>query len=99
MIYPPATNSGAEALSFLYFPLRSLFSPATYLSIGLVCLTAFEVVAEQQCPQLPILMLYVIFHSSLAWTTQFVGLLQMVLIHLNLLIIFALIIGKKQTSR
>lgn len=62
-----------------------------YLSIGLVCLTAFEMVAEQQCPELPILMFYVILHSSLARTAQLVGLLQMVLIHLNLLIIFALV--------
>lgn len=62
-----------------------------YLSIGLVCFTALEMVAEQQRPELPILMFYVILHSSLAWTAQFVGLLQMVLIHLNLLIVFALV--------
>lgn len=48
-------------------------------------------VAEQQRPELPILMFYVILHSSLAWTAQLVGLLQMVLIHLNLLIVFPLV--------
>lgn len=67
-----------------------------YLSIGLVCLTAFEMVAEQQCPELPILMFYVILHSSLAWTAQLVGLLQVVLIHLNLLIVFALVRGEEK---
>ena len=71
----PAANPGAEVPSSLHFPLKSLICPAMYLSIGLVCLTALEMVAEQQRPELPILMFYVILHSSLAWTAQLVGLL------------------------
>lgn len=95
----PAAKPGAEVPGSLHFPLNSLISPLMYLSTGLVCLPAFEMVAEQQCPELPILMFYVILHSSLAWTAQLVGLLQMVLIHLNLLIIFALVRQYERKSR
>lgn len=42
----PAVNPGAEAASSLHSPLNSTISPTPYLSIGLVCLTAFEMVAE-----------------------------------------------------
>lgn len=78
-------------LSSLNCPLNALSSPHTYLRVGLICLPAFEVVAEQQCPELPVLVFDVILHSSLAGTAQLVGLLQVVLVHLNLLIIFALV--------
>lgn len=70
-----------------------------YLTIGLVCLTAFEVVAEQQRSELPVLMFDVILHSSLARSAQLVGLLQVVLVHLNLLIIFVLVREQERKSR
>lgn len=70
-----------------------------YLAVALVRLPAPEVVAEQQRPQLPVLVFDVILHSSLARAAQLVGLLQVVLVHLNLLIVLALVREQEGESR
>lgn len=49
-----------------------------------------EVVTEQQGPKLPVLVLDVILHCSLARTAQLVGLFHVVLVDLNLFVIFTL---------
>lgn len=71
----------------------------TDLAVALVRLPAPEVVAEQQRPQLPVLVFDVILHSSLARAAQLVGLLQVVPVHLNLLIVLALVREREGESR
>lgn len=58
--------------------------------MGLVCLPAFELVAEQQGAQLAVLVLDVVLDSRLARAAQLVHLLQVVPIHLDLLVVPAL---------
>lgn len=65
-------------------------APSSDLRVALACLTALELVAEQQGAQLAVLVLDVVLNGRLAWPAQLIHLLQVVPIHLDLLIVPAL---------
>lgn len=84
---PPVTGppSGKGSLA----QTRGLGGPS-HLHVGLVCLPALELVAEQQGAELAVLVLDVVLHGRLARPAQLVHLLQVVPVHLDLLVVPAL---------
>lgn len=66
------------------------WAPRSDLRVALACLTALELVAEQQGAQLAVLVLDVVLDGRLARPAQLVHLLQVVPIHLDLFVVPAL---------